>query len=75
MVLSIFTNDIITDDLKLIANNLYSVNEREPMILYSKEEINNILSEVGFKNISVIDEHITDVGSGNRYVYSLVLKK
>lgn len=75
VILSIFTNDVITDDLKYIGNNLYFIDNREPMILYSKKEINNILNKVGFKNISVIDEHITDVGSGNRYVYSVVLKK
>lgn len=75
VILSIFTNDIITDDLSFIGDNLYSVNEREPMILYSKEEINKILKEIGFKSLKVIDEHITNVGSGNRYVYSVVLKK
>lgn len=75
VIMSIFTNDVITDDLTCLENYLYSVKDREPMLLHSKEEINSIINKIGFKSIDVIDEHITDVGSGSRYVYSVVLKK
>lgn len=74
-IISIFTNDVITNDLKYIQNNLYAINDREPMLLHSKEEINEYIKKAGFKFIDIIDEHVTDVGGGNRYVYSVVLKK
>ena len=74
-ILSIFTNDVVTDDLSLVENHFYTIRDREPMILYSKNEILSLLERVGFRSSKVIDEHVTDVGSGSRYVYSVILKK
>lgn len=74
-LLSTFTNDIISSDLIKTGNNTYEIINRPPMVLLSKERINEILLDIGFKFIKVVDEHITDVGSGERYVYSVLLQK
>lgn len=75
IIFSVFTNDVITDDLTFVGNSRYEINERQPMILLSKEEINSLFNKYGFKIIKSVDEHITDVGSGKRNVYTLLLKK
>ena len=75
LILSTFTNDIITDDLTKIDDNLYFIKDRPPMILLSKEQINKYVKSNGFNIIKVIDEHKTDVGSGFRNVYTLLLEK
>ena len=75
IIFSVFTNDVITDDLTFIENSRYEINERQPMILLSKEEINGLFSKYGFKIIKNVDEHITDVGSGKRNVYTVLFKK
>lgn len=74
-IMSIFTNDIITDDLIACQNDLYLIKDREPMVLLSKNNIKNIIEECEFKIVKIIDEHITDVGTGKRNVYSLLLQK
>lgn len=75
VIFSAFTNDVITDDLTFIGNSRYEINERQPMILLSKDEINSLFKKYGFKIIKNVDEHITDVGSGKRNVYTILLKK
>lgn len=75
VILSVFTNDVITDDLTYIENNVYKVNDRPSMVLLSKEKINKIFNEIGFYIDEFIDEHITDVGTGKRNVYTVRLKK
>lgn len=75
VVVSIFTNDVISSDLKKKAKNYYEILNREPMYLYSKEEILALSKMIGFKKIKVIDEHITDVGSGKRNVFTFVAEK
>lgn len=75
IILSLFTNDIITDDLTLYGENLYKVKDRPPMVLLSKIQINKIIEENNLKIIKVIDEHITDVGGGKRNVYTILLQK
>lgn len=75
VIFSVFTNDVITDDLTYIGHSRYEINSRQPMILLSKDEINNLFNKYGFKIIENVDEHITDVGSGRRNVYTILLKK
>ena len=75
IILSLFTNDVITDDLIEYGKNLYKVKNRPPMVLLSKSQINQIILENNLKIINVIDEHVTDVGGGKRNVYTLLLKK
>lgn len=75
IVLSLFTNDVITNDLTLYGDNLYKVKNRPPMVLLSKEQIRQILLENNLKIINVIDEHVTDVGGGKRNVYTVLLQK
>ena len=75
LVLSIFTDDVISSDLKKVRKNYYEIKNREPMYLYSKEEIEKIIEEIGFKNLKKIDEHITDVGSGKRNVFTFIAEK
>lgn len=75
IILSVFTNDIITDDLTYIGNSKYEICRREPMILISKEEIESLFIKYGFSITKIVDEHITDVGSGKRNVYTILLQK
>ena len=75
VILSTFTNDVITDDLIKISVNKYEVKNRDPMILLSKNKIKKIIEHIGFKNIKEVEEHITDVGSGKRNVYTLTFEK
>ena len=74
-IISTFTDDIITSDLIKTGENTYSIKNRPPMVLLSKKEINKIISNIGFKLVKIVDEHITDVGSGNRYVYTIFIQK
>lgn len=74
-ILSVFTNDVITSDLEEYKEFLYRVKDRPPMVLLPKDEINKKVKETGFSNFKEIDSHITDVGSGERYVYTILLKK
>lgn len=74
-ILSTFTNDIITSDLIKTGENTYSIKDRPPMVLLNKKQIYDFISSTGFKIIKNIDEHITDVGSGKRNVYTVLIKK
>ena len=43
VILSVFTNDVITDDLKYVNDGVYDVLNRPSMVLLSKDEINKII--------------------------------
>ena len=45
------------------------------MYLYSKKDIEKIVKRIGFKKFKKIDEHITDVGSGMRNVFTFIAEK
>ena len=76
VILSIFTNDVISDDLIHNSGCLYNIKNRPPMVLLSKKKIIEYVKHNNFKIIKKIDEHITDVGNGGkRNVYSLLLQK
>ena len=76
IILSIFTNDIITDDLTFKGEYLYTIKNRPPMILLSKDKIRECVEKNGLKIVKILDEHITDVGNGGkRNVYSILLQK
>lgn len=75
LLFSVFTNDVISDDLVEIDTNLYDIDGREPMILLSKEEIKELMKQNNFELVKEVEEHITDVGSGCRNVYTILLKK
>lgn len=76
VILSIFTNDVISDDLIHNSGYLYNIKNRPPMVLLSKKKIIEYVKHNNFKIIKKIDEHITDVGNGGkRNVYSLLLQK
>ena len=74
-IVSIFTNDYISDDLEECDNGVYKVLNRDPMVLLSKQEIDNYVKQIGFKIVKKVDEHLTDVGSGKRNVYTFLLEK
>lgn len=75
LLFSVFTNDVISDDLVEVDTNLYDIDGREPMILLSKEEIKDLMKQNNFELVKEVEEHITDVGSGCRNVYTILLKK
>ena len=75
VVLSVFTNDVITDDLKYVNDGVYDVLNRPSMVLLSKDEINKIIENIGFYIDKKVDEHITNVGIGKRNVYTIRLRK
>lgn len=75
VVLSVFTNDVITDDVKYVNDGVYDVLNRPSMVLLSKDEINKIIENIGFYIDKKVDEHITDVGIGKRNVYTIRLRK
>lgn len=75
VILSVFTNDVITDDLTYIEDDVYQLKNRPSMVLLSKEEINGIVKEIGFYIDGFVEEHVTDVGTGKRNVYTIRLKK
>ena len=71
-IISVFTNSVITDDLKFIGESKYVFqNGRPPMILLSKDTIIEVFKEEGLEVYSIIDEHITNVGTGERNVLSI----
>lgn len=74
-VISVFTNDVIDKDLTFISTINYLPRNRPPMVLLSKEQINKYLEQAGFKINKKIDEHITNVGSGQRNVYTILIQK
>ena len=76
LILSVFTNDVITDDLISKGNDCYNILNRPPMVLLSKNQIDDIFAEYNFKYIRKIDEHVTDVGDGGkRNVYTVLFQK
>ncbi len=76
LIFSVFTNDVITDDLISKGNGCYNVLNRPPMVLLSKNQIDNIFAKYKFKYIRKIDEHVTDVGDGGkRNVYTVLFQK
>lgn len=75
IILSLFTDDIITDDLIEYGPNLYKIKDRPSMVLLSKKQIDDILLGSNLKIIKIIDEHITDVGGGKRNVYTILVQK
>lgn len=75
-LVSVFTNKLITNDLCSIGNNEYVFeNGRPPMVLISDEEFIELCHQCGFKECRIIDEHITNVGTGERNVLSIHLIK
>ena len=75
IVLSVFTNDLITSDLTAYGENIYGVRNRQPMVLLPKNQINRIIYDHHLKIEKTLDEHITDVGIGKRNVYTVLLRK
>lgn len=75
LILSVFTDDVITDDLIQTGPNSYYIYDRPPMILLNKKQLLTYVSNTGFRFIKEIDEHVTDVGDGKRNVYTILIQK
>lgn len=75
VILSVFTNDVITEELEDKGNGIYHIVGRPPMVLLSKQEIQKTIEENGFYIEKIVEEHITDVGIGKRNVYTIRLRK
>ena len=75
-VVSIFTNKHISSDLTHQGGNLYYLShEKPPMILCSQEDIVEKFERAGLALDHFVDEHLTDVGTGERNVLSLCFIK
>lgn len=75
VICSIFTNDLISQDLTLVDDNLYYIDGKIPMLLLSKSQILSILKDYGFVIVQEVDEHITEVSKlGKRNVYTFIFK-
>lgn len=75
-IVSVFTNKLISSDLVYESGNCYNLlNDRPPMVLYSKDDIIQMFRKYGLNCEDVIDEHITDVGTGERNVVSFSFSK
>ena len=72
---SIFTNKLITEDLTPQANARFTVQDREPMVLLSEKEIDDLFEKYHLIKIHEVDKHVTDVGSGQRFVYTALYQK
>ena len=74
-LISVFTDDLISNDLTKVEENKYTISNRPPMILLSKNKIHDYIKQIGFNEYQEIDEHVTDVGSGKRNVYTILIQK
>ena len=74
-LLSTFTNDVISEDLTQTGEYTYLVKDRDPMVLLNKELVVEYAKNAGFELVKEVEEHVTDVGSGYRNVYTILLKK
>ncbi len=74
-IISVFTNAVIDEDLTAISTVNYLPQNRPPMTLLSKGQLNEQLEQIGFRICKKLDEHITDVGSGKRNVYTILIQK
>ena len=45
------------------------------MVLLNKELVVEYAKNAGFELVKEVEEHVTDVGSGHRNVYTILLKK
>ena len=75
LICSVFTNDLIDDDLRYQFNHKYIICGNLPMMLFSRENVDKFFNSNGLIKVKNIDEHITDVGTGKRYVYTALFKK
>ena len=74
-IISVFTDDVITSDLSKTGKNTYNIKNRPPMVLYSKQQVLDLVKKIGFKDVMIVDEHVTDVGGGCRNVFTITVKK
>lgn len=75
-IVSIFTDKLITEDLTFLGNHYYAIsNNKPPMILYSTEEVLKIFENNKLVPKEIFDEHVTNVGMGERNVISIYFRK
>ena len=75
-VCSVFTDDVISKELKKTDTPfLFLTKDKLPMLLLSKKHINNELQKNKLIKICDLNEHVTNVGTGLRNVYTFVCQK
>lgn len=75
-ICSVFTDDLISENLsQQKEDGLYLISGKLPLLLLSKQEINDIFKNHHFSLLEILDEHITSVVKGKRYVYSFLCQK
>lgn len=72
---SIFTSDLIGKDLNYQKDGFFLINNFLPMVLLPINTIDNYFFLAGMNKLQNIDEHITNVGTGERYVYTALYQK
>lgn len=76
IIVSIFTNKVLSDDLIQVGKNKFKIkNGKPPMMLYDEKQIIKLFEKFDMKLTKVADEHITNVGTGERNVLSLCFKR
>lgn len=73
--LTIFTNDLISAELKHVADNLYATADDIPMLLVSTETVDELCQEAGLNKFNLVRQYVTKVETGERSVYSCVYQK
>ena len=72
---SVFTNKLITEDLIPESQDRFLVQNREPMVLLAEKEIDGLFKQYDLIKIKEVDKHVTDVGSGQRFVCTALYQK
>ena len=62
-------------DLTPQKDQFFLISDKLPMLLLSKNDIDEIFSKYKLKKVRIINEHITNVGTGERYVYTALFQK
>lgn len=75
LLCSIFTDDLISEDLTVLGDGIFLILNQLPMILLPRDGIDELFLKRNLRKHSIIDEHITDVGTGKRYVYTALFQK
>lgn len=73
--LTIFTDGIISPELKKTGDHLYTTADDIPMLLVASPDVDRLCHTAGFVKKEVIREYVTEVETGKRAVYTCLYTK